>query len=73
MILLVVENLSSSERKCIIRLRKYCVVYEALSDSEREKYGSKEFIVTFCGMCIKSYYAKAKMRLVNKFSVVNTL
>jgi hypothetical protein len=63
----------SEERKCIIRLRKYCVVYEALSDSEKEKYGSKDYVITYCALCIKTYYAKAKMKLINRYSVVNTL
>ncbi len=63
----------SEARKCIIRLRKQCVVYDNLVADEQQKYGSKEYVVTYCGMCIKSYYAKAKMRLINKYSVVNTL
>ena len=49
------------------------MVYESLSNDEKQKYGSKEFMVIFCGLCIKSVYAKAKRKLVNKFSVVNTL
>jgi hypothetical protein len=63
----------SEVKKCIIRLRKFCVVFENLVDEEKQKYGSKEFVVTYCSMCIKTYYAKAKHKLVNKFSVVNTL
>jgi len=63
----------SETRKCILRLRKYCVVYESLITEEKQKYGSKEFVITYCGLCIKSVYAKAKHKLVNKFSVVNTL
>jgi hypothetical protein len=63
----------SEAKKCIIRLRKTCVVFESLVDEERQKYGTKEFVVTYCSMCIKTYYAKAKHKLVNKFSVVNTL
>jgi hypothetical protein len=63
----------SEQKKCIIRLRKYCVVYDSLNSEEKEKYGSKDYVITYCGLCIKTYYAKAKMRLVNKFSVVNTL
>jgi len=39
----------SEVKKCIIRLRKYCVVYESLIDDEKEKYGSKEYVVTYCG------------------------
>jgi hypothetical protein len=62
-----------SEAKCIIKLRKYCAVYDSLNSEEKEKYGSKDYVITYCGLCIKTYYAKAKMRLVNKFSVVNTL
>jgi len=49
------------------------VVYESLITEEKQKYGSKEFVITYCGLCIKSVYAKAKHKLVNKFSVVNTL
>jgi hypothetical protein len=63
----------SEVKKCIIRLRKYCVVYESLTSEEKQKYGSKEFVITYCGLCIKSVYAKAKRKLVNRFSVVNTL
>ena len=62
-----------SEKKCIIRLRKYCVVYGNLTQEEQQKYGSKDYVITYCSMCIKSVYAKAKRRLLNKFSVVNTL
>jgi len=60
-------------RSCIIRLRKYCVVYEELVNEEKSKYGTREYCITYCSLCIKTYYAKAKMKLVNKFSVVNTL
>jgi hypothetical protein len=62
-----------SERKCIIRLRKYCVVHANLTEEEREKYGTRDYVVTYCSLCIKALYAKAKFRLLNKFSVVNTL
>jgi hypothetical protein len=60
-------------KKCIIKLRRYCIVYDNLIDEEQAKYGSKEYVITYCSMCIKSMYAKAKHKLVNKFSVVNTL
>jgi hypothetical protein len=63
----------SEVKKCIIRLRKYCVVYESISSEEQQKYGSKDYVITYCSMCIKTFYAKAKHKLVNKFSVVNTL
>jgi len=63
----------SEVKKCIIRLRKYCVVYENLVQDEQQKYGSKDYVITYCSMCIKTMYAKAKHKLVNKFSVVNTL
>jgi hypothetical protein len=62
-----------TEKKCIIRLRSYCAVYESLVNDERQKYGTKDYVITYCSMCIKSVYAKAKRRLVSKFSVVNTL
>jgi len=62
-----------TEKKCIIGLRRYCIVHENLVDDEKQKYGSKDYVITYCSMCIKSVYAKAKRRLVNKFSVVNTL
>jgi hypothetical protein len=69
----VVKKALNEHKKCIIRLRKYCVVYDALNDIEKEKYGSKSYVLTYCGLCIKSYYAKAKIKLINKYSVVNTL
>jgi hypothetical protein len=62
-----------SEKKCIIGLRRYCIVFGNLIDEEKQKYGSRDYVITYCSMCIKSVYAKAKRRLVNKFSVVNTL
>jgi hypothetical protein len=65
--------MTSCERKCIIRLRKYCVVYSNLVSEEQQKYGSRDYVITYCSMCIKAMYAKAKHRLLNKFSVVNTL
>jgi hypothetical protein len=67
------EREMSESKKCIIRLRKHCVVYETLIQEERQKYGSKEYVVTYCAMCIKAFYAKAKIKLLNKYSVVNTL
>jgi hypothetical protein len=63
----------SEVRKCIIGLRRHCIVYDALVSDEKQKYGTKEFVITYCGMCIKTVYAKAKRKLVNKYSVVNTL
>jgi hypothetical protein len=63
----------SEQKKCIIKLRKYCVVYDSLNSEEKEKYGSKDYVITYCALCIKTYYAKAKMKLINKYSVVNTL
>jgi len=62
-----------TEKKCIIGLRRYCIVFSNLVDEERQKYGTRDYVVTYCSMCIKTFYAKAKRRLVNKFSVVNTL
>jgi hypothetical protein len=62
-----------SEKKCIIALRRRCIVFENLIDEEKQKYGSRDYVITYCSMCIKSVYAKAKRRLVSKFSVVNTL
>ena len=63
----------SRVKKCIIGLRRHCIVYDALVSDERQKYGTKEYVITYCGMCIKTVYAKAKRKLVNKYSVVNTL
>jgi hypothetical protein len=63
----------SEVKKCIIGLRRHCIVYDALVSDERQKYGTKEFVITYCGMCIKATYAKAKKKLMSKFSVVNTL
>jgi hypothetical protein len=62
-----------TEKKCIIRLRKHCVVFDNLVQEEQQKYGTRDYVVTYCSMCIKTMYAKAKHKLVSKFSVVNTL
>lgn len=58
--------------KCIFALRKECIVVERVKSVESE-YGSTKFVQLYCGMCVKSMYARAKHRLINRFSVVNTL
>jgi len=68
--------------KCLYGLRKECRVLEimiekASSEEEKkrliEKWGTDEWVKIHCAMCVKSLYAKAKFRLVSKYSVVNTL
>ena len=58
--------------KCLFRLRSYCVVLSDLGTTKYE-FGSTEFIQLYCSMCVKTVYAKAKNRRLNKYSVVNTL
>jgi len=61
--------------KCIYGLRKKCIVYERLPKDIREKmrFGSEDWVMLHCSMCIKSTYAKAKMRKIKGCSTVNTL
>jgi hypothetical protein len=68
----VLKSMARS-KQCIIKLRQYCVVYDNIVKNEKEKYGSKEFVLTYCSLCVKSFYAKAKLKLLNKYTVVNTL
>lgn len=58
--------------RCLFRLRKQCVIVKDITTVKYE-FGSPEFIHLYCSMCVKSVYAKAKIRQINKFSVVNTL
>jgi len=63
--------MSENKKPCIFNLHTYCLVADKIELEVR--YGSIDFIKVYCGMCVKSMYAKAKHKLVNKFSVVNTL
>jgi len=62
-------------RRCLFGLHRYCVVAERLerSDVEIEGWGSADWIRIYCSMCIKSIYAKSKMKEHKKYIVVNTL
>jgi len=65
----------SGTKPCIYALHKYCIVYTHLSESNVNsiEWGSTDWVKLHCGMCVKTTYAKAKLSLVRKFSVVNTL
>jgi hypothetical protein len=66
--------------KCLFNLYAECRVVKVICENEafRDRcmeitsmYGSEKFIKTYCAMCIKSVYAKAKKHI--KMTVVNTL
>lgn len=60
-----------AEYKCLFNLHKYCIVLNKIQT--KYYYGEDEFIRMYCGMCVKTVYAKAKLRLSRRYSVVNTL
>jgi len=51
--------------KCVFNLYKECIV---LSNKDvknvKDEYGSKEFIDTYCILCIKSYRLKRGLKTV---------
>ena len=66
--------------RCLFGLYKECRIISIICSNEGLKercievtteYGSEKFIKTYCAMCIKSVYAKAKKHI--KMTVVNTL
>ena len=61
--------------KCLYGLRKKCIVWERIPEDVKEKmkFGSEDWIKLHCSMCVKTIYAKSKMRMVKGYSVVNTL
>ena len=54
--------------KCLFKLYRECHVLSLLEQSKSVKpeYGSTEFIKTYCSMCIKSKYARAKYMMARK-------
>jgi len=65
----------SGTKPCIYNLHSYCIVERHLSESNANSitWGSVDWVKLHCGMCVKVTYAKTKLSLVRKFSVVNTL
>jgi len=65
----------SETKPCLYGLHSYCIVEKRLRDNGKDtsNWGSIDWIKLNCSLCIKSMYAKAKIRMVSKFSVVNTL
>jgi len=65
---------SNSKKPCIYGLHSYCIVYRHIGESNsKPEWGSEEWVKLHCSLCIKATYAKAKIRLVKGYSVVNTL
>jgi len=64
-----------SKKPCLYGLHSYCIVERHLREQsiDTSNWGSEEWIKLHCSMCIKATYAKAKIRLVKGYSVVNTL
>ena len=67
--------------RCLFSIHRRCVVLEKLlerlsEDKAKEllqKWGTDEWVKLYCAMCVKSLYARAKFKAVNRYSVVNTL
>jgi len=54
---------------CPFKIHKWCPFGFTINDLK----SNADLIKIYCGMCVKSSYALAKIKLVNRFSVVNTL
>ena len=66
-----------SERKsrpCLLKLHDYCHVYELVKGvDDVPEWGSREWVKTYCAMCIKAIYARAHLEKAESMKVVNTL
>jgi hypothetical protein len=60
-----------SDYRCLFNLHNKCIVLAKIQT--RHYYGEDEFIRMYCSMCVKSMYARAKMRISKRYVVVNTL
>ena len=60
-----------SDYKCLFNLHNKCIVLAKIE--AKHMYGEDEFIRMYCSMCVKSMYARAKMRMSKRYIVVNTL
>jgi len=68
--------------RCLFGLYDECIVYKALREAHgknkdlmrsiKEKWGSPRWVHTYCTMCMKAAYAKAKMEGA-RYKVINTL
>lgn len=65
----------SDTKPCIYGLHSYCIVYKHLHDAgiDIKNWGTEEWIKLHCSMCIKTIYAKSRIKTIKSFSVVNTL
>ena len=59
----------NNKAKCPFKLNRECPFGFTIADLKN----NADYIKIYCGMCVKSKYALAKIKLVNRFSVVNTL
>lgn len=64
--------MSENKKMCIFNLRRYCRVIEYINDP-KARWGSADWVKVYCAMCVKATYARAKFKMVNRYSVVNTL
>jgi len=68
---------SNNAIKCLFGLRNRCRVIELIvttsSNVSLPPYGSIDFVKNYCATCIKSFYARAKMKKSKEMIVVNTL
>lgn len=75
------ERGGSPSPRCVFRRRRSCSVLEVVPEAallgNEVRFGDPSFVKVYCAMCIKLKYADAKLKtatkMVNKYSVVNTL
>lgn len=59
---------------CIFDLHEHCIVLERLGKKKEEvDWGDKEWVRIYCGMCVKTIYAKSRIENIKDIRVVNTL
>ena len=58
-------------KKCPFLLFDKCVVFDDAKD--KSEFLSKDWVRTYCSMCVKSIYARAKLLRETEVKVVNTL
>lgn len=59
--------------RCPFQLHGECVVYPYVKDNGELVFLNKEWVSMYCGMCVKTAYAKSRLRFLKHLSVVNTL
>ena len=69
-------KLRVNTKPCLFKLYEECRIVKLASKAlqkENIEYGDKEFVKTYCSMCIKAIYAQAHLKRAEEMKIVNTL